>query len=228
MTLSALLSLCFGVAVSVEEVREVPNDAADEVTSLVTDEIERVTGINPVLDHRVWSSCEEGARCLAEVRASTGESELLLLRLFGGPLSIQLVAEKIAEGSTVPARTVDLPKSARDRWRSMVAEMISAMFTRQSRADISAEQPIELVRPSVIPDWLDWVLIAGGVVGSGVAIGFAISSSKAKSAAEVDFLPGSDTDRHAARSRDHRNVAIASGVAGVVLTGAGVGLLIFD
>jgi len=228
MTLSALLSLCFGVAVSVEEVREVPSEAADEVTSLVTDEIERATGVNPVLDHRLWSSCEEGARCLAEVRARTGESELLLLRLFGGPLSIQLVAEKIAEGSVLPARSVDLPKGSREGWRSMVAEMIATMFTRRAKAEISSEQPIELVRPSLIPDWLDWVLIASGVVAGGVATGFAVSSSGAKSAAEEDYLPGNDTDRHAARARDHRNAAIGSGAAGAALAVAGIGLLIFD
>ncbi len=222
----SLLSLYFGVAVSVEEVREVPADTAERVAAMVADEISRTTGVPPVLDHRLWSSCAEGARCLAEIRARTGEQDLLLLRIFGGPLSIQLVAEKTGD-ATAP-RTVDLPKRDEGQWRSLIAGTIATMFPAKATPQIDAETPpIEPPR-SAVPDWVDWILLGAGVASCGVATAFAVSSGRARAAAEEEYLEGSTFDRYDRRRREHQNVAIASGVAGGALIGGSIGLMIFD
>lgn len=206
-----------GVAVRLAEVGELELRAAIEICGVFAGELRARTSSAVVFDDPTWE-CDANDRCEAELRARTGMSEIVFVRVFNGPTRIQVEAERPGRRGSV------LLALDRSDWKARLADLAASLFDpqRSSRTaktviDAPPPVPVEAPRSILVPSIL---LGAGGVAA---LIGGALGSSSKSAGSQLDSMLFF-ADRHrelSDRQRAHGLGAdVAFGIAGAAVAAA--------
>jgi hypothetical protein len=213
-----------GVAVLLEPLGELAPELSEQLVSDLSKAIEKRSGSRVVIDE-ASGPCLDPNGCIAAVRSRTAAEEVLWLRLFAGPLSIRIAAERTAAGeSTATARIeADLPKS-RASWQVPLVEMVgkivpparSVMFADNAPV-IRSGEPIH--RRTLTP----WLVMLGGAAAIGLGAVLATASSHAAEQLPKTIDPASFRDL---RSQSGTEGDLSSLFYGLGAAGAAAGLVI--
>jgi hypothetical protein len=201
----ALLLLMMGsVAVRVAEVGELELELAVEIGSRLAQEIKDRNQSETKLEDPLWE-CDREDRCVAEIRSRTGMSEVVLLRIFGGPTKIQIEAERVSDLRSVRG-SVRVPLEP-DGWGPGIRELAASLF------DAAPKLP-EAPAPPPPPEpsgafFVPWVLFGAGVVAGAVAVGLAVGSDAAADEIRGSILYG---DRHRELASRQKTYGLVSDV----------------
>jgi hypothetical protein len=219
-----LLWLGAGIGVHLEEVEEVSPEAARSVLDSLGTALLARTGTIATADDPVWTECDSGDRCLENIRARTQAGELVMLRVFGGPKSTHLVAERIdaknaskqhakltVEGTAMPDAAALAPLA-----RELFPEPRAPTKLELSDAGGRALSPA--------PSYGPWILLGAGAVAAGVGILFGASSRSAGDRVAHEVLPGPESDDLSSRRDTH---AFAANMLFGTAAAAGAGALLW-
>lgn len=226
-----MLALCLtlyaaGIGLHVEEAEGLSASEAAQLTRDLATAIETRTGTAPVSSSSS-AACVDADRCVARLGAELGTGDVVLLRYFGGPRAVRVIAERFAPGYE--------PRVAeRDVLRSAISPPALAPIAEALFAARAAPPPITrdlAPAPEPGPRWAPWVLVAAAAAGAGVATGFALSARDAAGDLEAALAAGPVSDSVYAPLEDRRAShgqlsAIVFGASAAVLTAGIVWLLL--
>jgi hypothetical protein len=212
----------------------IPLESAFTVVRAVADAVERRTGVAPVIDDPVWSSCDRKDRCLLEVASRLHAQELIFVRVFGGPTRLKVVSERIAvqaDGSGLVSRNFDstLAKEG-SGWADALDQVAAELFPEilpPSKPDELRPAPPAL-RPelSARPRLLPWVLTGVAIASGAIALGFALDARAARSSLEAKVLP--DQEYAPLRARVDESGPLSNGflIGALLVSAAGAVLFL--
>lgn len=220
-----LLLLGAGVGLHLEQVAELSLEDASAVAIELVQALEPRVGGAAVLDDPLWPDCGRRDRCAEEVRQRTSASELVYLRVLGGPTKIRLIAERLQPGLSHPPQTRTLPRDQKS-WASELGELATALYPEVLPAP--AEEPALVALPPVAAPpsraWVPLVPIGVGVVLAGVGVGFGLSSRSTRETLETTALPEEEYQAGLSKMRTHGlaanlllGTAVIAAATGVVL-----------
>jgi hypothetical protein len=183
----ALLLLGATVGLHLERNVEFPLESALSLANAFGSAIEARSKKPPSLDDPVWSSCPERQRCLAEIAARTKSDDIVLMRMFGGPTRIKLIAERVRanEGRMDPVGKVDLvlERDATD-WPEKLKNAALRLFPEGAPSEARVHTiPARLLAPDTPPGpprVYSWISAGGTAVLGGLALGFGLVAAQAK------------------------------------------------
>jgi hypothetical protein len=234
VTLAWALSLALlgsGVGVHLEEIGELPLEEGSELARELGRAVERRTGEHFVLDDPLWPPCQSADRCLAAIRDRTRANDLVLVKVYGAPTKIRLIAERLELGAISGQRVeLNVPR-AREQWTPTLDEAALALFPKApiaKREDdaaraATAPPPQEEER---WPLWVPYAVLGTGALALAAGAAFGLSSSSARDRAETVELSDEEYARTIDRMRAHglaANILFGTAAAGL---GAGLALLI--
>ncbi len=157
------------IAVHVEETEDLRRESARRLAAAVQDAIHARTGLEVRLAGEGTPLCtsEDEPRCVAGVRDATGAEAVVLLKLFGGPTKIRLVAERFDGSSPLPARRVELSLRLSDPWSVGAEEAAAALYPEvdpRRGPDHAAEASVRTIVPWSVVGAGALAAIAGGLV----------------------------------------------------------------
>lgn len=207
-----LLLLGATLALHVEEVGEVPPPLGAALVETLADLAAQRTGLTVVIDDE-RGECLAGQPCAAAVASRTSASEVVLVRLLGGPLRVRVVLEHVGRARRGEA---DVARSwtpeARDALAALVAEVLEAPAPEGTAA---AGPP--LIAPALEAPAVPW--LAAGLVGAGVASAVGATIMGAMSQSTTDELRAGSSEV-VALGDEARSQALVSHVLWAVAAGA--------
>jgi hypothetical protein len=243
----ALACVGSGVAVRVEDARGVSEKDLDLLTRALVQAVGERAGEEAVLDR--GPPCESADRCLGEIRARSGTSEVILVRLIGVPTRIRLIAERLTVDRTEPVASaeVDLLRT-QTTWSSQLSLLAERLMPEpiakkpladalpEPQPEPQPEPPLQRVAPleprpatETRIDPLPWVAIGAGAVALGVGIGFGVDSHAARETAAMPPMhTPQEIDALRSRAIGHAAIADVLYVLSAIGVGAGVALLAID
>jgi hypothetical protein len=242
----ALLLVGADVGLRIDDARGVSNDDVAEICGVLGKAIEDRAKLTSAID-AAETSCTRADRCIEDLRARTGATDILFIRFLGVPTRIRLLIELFPLRATVASKTVELDLTrTRSSWAATLAGVAAELFPKREQPVAQPARSPELQPPpektppeiAVAPTsrepeeeddgWIPWAVIGTGVVVGAVGIGFGVSSRNARSEA----ISGPHTDAENAALEDR---AIGHGIAANVMfvgaaiaIGAGVVLELLD
>lgn len=210
----ALLLFGGGIAIHVEDTEAIETEAALALGAELARAIETRTGTAASIDEPGGGRCQARDRCVGEIRARTAATEVVLLRVFGGPRSIQLIAERIRPRLALAVQgklTLERGGAA-----PLQLEPLAATLFPEVRASAPAP-PIEA--PPEHTSWVPWAIAGSGAVLAVAGAVLAASSAGAKARLEAEVLPEATSESLSDRQ-------VAHGTAGAVLIPAGAAALL--
>lgn len=159
-----LLLLGATLALHVEEVGEVPPPLGAALVETLADLAAQRTGLTVVIDEE-RGECLAGQPCAAAVASRTSASEVVLVRLLGGPLRVRVVLEHVGRARRGEA---DVARSwtpeARETLAALVAEVLDAPAPEATLAAVGPTTTPALEAPTV--PWLAVGLVSAGVASA--------------------------------------------------------------
>ncbi len=219
----AVLLVGATVALHVDEGRGLP---ADQLSALMESAVGVLgaSGIEATL-HR--DRCVAKDRCDAEVRAATGASDVVRLRILAVPTRIRVHARRVgASGYTVASGHADLGRDP-ESWPRGLKGLALILFP-----PVEAPEALVATGPPPAQTGLHWAVPAS-VTGAGAvlaAAGFGFGASSDAARFDVETMPHSamETEALLGRAHDHglaATVLVSVGAAAVV---TGVVLWLID
>jgi hypothetical protein len=223
--LAALLLLGATTALHLEEAAELPLESALEINEALRTAIAERIGARPALDDPTWTSCQRADRCLREIEARTGSDEVVYVRVYGGPLRIRLLAERISPSRASVAKVeISMPRE-REKWAEPIAEAAKRLYpephaTAPPLLVVPQPQPPAVTTPVRVLPWVTTgVAIASGVAA--VAFGQAAVGARDQIQREVlgsaTYQPLADRMQLDATLSNVFLAAALAGVAGAAL-----------
>src|SRR4029077_1796837 len=118
-----------------EESEELSIETAMQIAEGLGRAIETRSGLSPVIDDPVWGVCRAAARCLPEVRARTGAGDIVLVKLFGAPKKVRLIAQRFPLGRAPDPRfEINVPIE-REGWTEPLEAAARALFAQGTLVD---------------------------------------------------------------------------------------------
>lgn len=220
------------VVLRVEESNDLLPDETASLTRAIASEIAAVTGAQPKIDDGIWSTCEPGEeRCVSELAARTGSTDIVLLRFYGVRTKLLILAER-SSTSTSPVKLDETIPRAADLWREPLHKIATVLFPEGKAA--VATPVIERSVPKPVPEddggpaLGSWIAFGAGAVALGAGIGFGVSSANARSElSSTDLQTDHDIKERQERFRDHELAAgVLLGTAAVaVVVGVVLGMI---
>lgn len=191
-----------------------------EVSEQVQAALEARTGQDVRIDAVDWAQCDAFDACADGARARMQVDEVVLLRVFGGPLQIFVEARREVDGEERKASGAH-PKSALTP--AAFAPLVAALFPPgPARAPPRAALGV-VATASVAAPAADYTapLVVGGVsvALAAVGVGLGLSSRGASQTAMQSFLPPSEHEATVGRADEHAlaaNVLFGAAAAGAV------------
>jgi hypothetical protein len=169
------------IGVHVEQVGELSPELKRALIEDLGRAIDKRSGKKAVLDE-VSTACLEPDGCLAAVSSRTASDEVLLLKLFNGPLSIHVLAER-AQGASRQRSEADLPKT-RSAWQVPLQDLVVRLLPSQVLPTVAAATPLDIglgLRPPSRRTITPWLILGGAALAVG---GAALLGSDSSSAAD--------------------------------------------
>jgi hypothetical protein len=218
------------VGIRVEEHEELSLETALHLSESLGRAIEARSGRTFVIDDFVWERCRAEDRCLNEARARTGAADIVLVKMFGAPKKIRLIAQRFGKEATRAEINVPIESNA---WGAPLEEVARLLFPNDRRVEPKKPEEAAVVplKPLPPPDEVShapWVLIGAGATALIVGSVFGVSSRMARHSAENEAL----SDLEFADSRDrikaHGWTANILWPVGLLSAGAGAYLLFLE
>src|SRR5262249_37357776 len=152
------------------------------------------------IDDPTWaSSCTSADRCASEVRARTQAEEVVLVRLYGGPLKIHVTADRLTSTSTGAdrgrTREANVPKT-RANWTDGLEALAGELFDRSADpSDVAVAKPAprQAVETKLsIVRAVPWILCGVGVAAAGAGLAFGLDSAHTRNRIEAEILTAPD------------------------------------
>ena len=221
-----LLLLGAGVGLHFEQVAELSlEDASAVAIQLGQAPAPRVGGA-AALDDPLWPECGRRDRCVEEVRQRTGASELVYLRVLGGPTKIRLIAERLQPGRAHPPLTRTLPRD-QPSWAAELAELAAALYP-EVLPPPPEDPALVAIPPPPAPEsnaWVPLVPIGVGVAVAGVGVGFGLSSRSTRETLETTSLPEAEYQDGLSKMRTHG--LVANVLLGTAVVAVATGLVLW-
>jgi hypothetical protein len=224
------------VGIRLEESEELSIQSAMQIAEAFGRAIEARSGLSPVIDDPVWGVCRATDRCLTEVRARTGARDIVLLKLFGAPKKVRLIAQRFPLGAPPDARfEINVPIE-REAWAAPLEEAARAMFAAGLKEppklaaqspQVTAQEhppPIKSSEGSIAP----WVLLGAGATALVVGSVFGASSRSARSAVEGEPHTDGEVEVLTDRLKRHGWTANVLFTVSVLSAGGGLALLFLE
>lgn len=207
----ALLFIGAQVAVHLEEVEGVSAEDAQSIAESFAEAIETRTASTAAVDETLWA-CDAEDRCADAIRSRTGATDLVFLRIFGGPASVRLSAEVLRASPGKAGLNIERGLAVTP---VILAPLAAALFAAGAPKIVDQKNdlvpPIEPHPRSITP----WILLGGGGIAAGVGTAFVLSARDAQNEIETRDHPNAQTEELASRQRTH-GIAAAS----LLVTGA--------
>jgi len=225
------------VGIRLEESEELSIETAMQIAEGLGRAIQTRSGLSPVIDDPVWGVCRAADRCLPEVRARTGAGDIVLVKLFGAPKKVRLIAQRFSPGlSPEPRFEINVPIE-REGWNAPLEAAARALFAQATTIDPKAlvhgvELPKNQLDPhpppkgerSVVP----WVLVGAGAAALIAGSIFGFSSRSARSAVETEPHSDAEVDVLTDRMRAHGWTANVLFSVSALSAAGGVALLVLE
>lgn len=215
------------VGLRVEEHEDLPLETALRLAESLGRAIEQRTGRSFVIDDFVWEPCRAEDRCLGEARARTGAKDVILMKLFGAPKKIRVIAQRFGLEATRSEANVPIEVNA---WGVPLEEMARLLFPNDRKPEPKKVEEPPLVpvkteplppQPSIAP----WVLLGAGATALVVGSVFGVSSRLARNTAEGEPLSDMQFADERDRLKAHGWAANILWPVGALTAGAGAYLL---
>ncbi len=215
------------VVVHVAEVDGFDAAQARDLAARFCDAVEQQTAGPCVLSNAEWQECSGEAACVAGLRATARADEVVLMRFFGGALSILVSGERfLSDGRAVPRESFEheLGRVNEVELRRLATKLYpfdtSLSTAATNLASIESERPIS------------WPPIAFAAVSAGAAataIGFGLKARSSQTRLESNFLTEANhADLLGQQSRQATVANTMIGVASASAIGALVWWLLVD
>jgi hypothetical protein len=184
----ALAFLAIGsIAVHVEEIEDLRQESARQLATAIEEAIRARTGLDVRLAEEGIPLCtsEDEPRCVEDVRKATGADAVVLLKLFGGPTTIRLVAERYDGSSRVAIRRAELSVRLSDPWSIGAEETAAGLYPEIDRRvpEAGGGASVRTIAP--------WAVLGGGVacaIGGGLVYA---TSARYDDHLDASRMPGS-------------------------------------
>lgn len=223
------------VGIRLEESEELSIEEAMQITEAFGRAIQARSGLTPVIDDPVWGVCRAADRCLPEVRARTGASDIVLVKLFGAPKKIRFVAQKFRAGLPPDQRyEINVPIE-REAWSAPLEEAARNMFEPKVELKARVEPPkVELTKdpPATAPveetSVAPWVLIGAGATALIAGSILGLSSRSARGSVETEPHTDAEVEELTDRLKVHGWTANILFSVSVLSAAGGAALLLLD
>lgn len=214
----ALILIRADVVVHLEEAGEVSIEEALAVCESLGAAITSRIGEPPQIEDVLWSSCDRSDRCISEIRARTSASRIVMVRVFGAPTALRVIAERFDTAASARRETFDLPRD-RAAWRALIAQAAEKLFPEPP----PARAAVAVVAPPLVDDparVAPYVLLGGTAIAAAFAIGFGLSNNDARSEIEQAGIVRADRDYQTIADRQYTHGLIANIAIGAAATTA--------
>lgn len=223
------------VGIRLEESEELSIEEAMQITEAFGRAIEARSGLTPVIDDPVWGVCRAADRCLSEVRSRTGANDVVLVRLFGAPKKVRLVAQKFRLGMPPDQRyEINVPIE-REAWNAPLEEAARNMFEPKVELKARVEPPkLELhkdpppIAPASETSIAPWVLIGAGATALIAGSVLGLSSRSARGAVETEPHTDAEVEELTDRLKVHGWTANVLFSVSVLSVAGGAALLFLE
>lgn len=142
----AMLFCGANVAVHVADAQDVSKSEIAKITAALGRAIEKRTGRAVAADTRHASPCTTLPECLAGIRTRTEASDIVLLRIFGVPTRVRVIAELWGDDQAPgPRAHTDLSRAAKS-WAALFDHVAADLFPQLRVEKASAEAQGETLR----------------------------------------------------------------------------------
>jgi hypothetical protein len=221
-----LLPLIASVGIHIEQRVGVDPARTASIALSLARAIEAQSGVQVQVDALDAGVCAKDQRCLDEVRARLGATELILLRVVGGITRIRLVGSRLGPRGVEPSinEATDLASDGADQ-RSRIGALVARLFpepTRSSREIGAVLSPAAAAREP----WLWRGSAIAAALSAGVGSFLLIQSENEHHDLETQQLL--DPQYFSTRDQMHRDRALGGALiaAAVVLAGSALVLLL--
>jgi hypothetical protein len=222
------------VGIRLEETEELSIEAAMQIAEAFGRAIEVRSGLSPVIDDPVWGVCRAADRCLSEVRERTRASDVVLIKLFGAPKKVRLIAQRFRFGLPPDERfEINIPID-RESWSTPLEEAARNMFAAGKKEPPKIATPvIEIPKDPVLPPPQEtalapWILIGAGATALILGSVFGISSRNARNAVETEPHSDVEVEELTSRLKTHGWTANILFSVSVLSAGGGLALLFLE
>ena len=204
-----------GVGLHIGETEHVSYQEVLGLVEMMSSEVKQRTQRPVVIDSADWEQCRGRGPCLDAVRARTQTTDVVVVRVFAGPLTLHVAAERFyPDVEATRTSSASLPKANQQTWRRELGSMVVRLFPdiREPRVEpppLAQAIAPPLEEPSIAP----WIVLGASGAAAAVGIGFGVSGRVAKSRLEGQVTTFEERAELETRVRSH-------GITATVLFGA--------
>src|SRR5687768_3324086 len=118
-----------GVGLHIGETEHVSYQEVLQLVEMMSSVVKQRTQRPVVIDSADWEQCRGRGPCLDAVRARTQTSDVVVVRVFAGPLTLHVAAERFyPDVEATRTSSASLPKTDREPWSRQIASMVVRLF----------------------------------------------------------------------------------------------------
>lgn len=171
------------------------------------------------LDDPLWTACDGGAECAAQIQGRLGTDAVSFISVYEGVTTLRVVARL---GET--EHRAELPLSP-DAWGPGLEGLALALVPDApppAPLDLTLEPP-----PPAPPRYAPWLLSGASLLAAGGAVAFGLSAKHSQADLQMGPRPGPDAQGLIDRQKSHAwaaNILLGSAVA--LAVGAGISFIV--
>lgn len=180
-----ILLIGAGIGLHVEESEGLEIAEVMGVAASLGEAIKTRTGTTPAIDEPTWSRCEAEDRCVPEIKQRLKAGDVIMMRVFGGPGSVRVVAER--HGKFDRRGTITIDRATLPPPPSAFTSLAGALFqeVRPPAAQIAVVAPA--VEAPAKRSWAPWVAFGAGALAAGAGTIFGVASLNTRSEIEAQI-----------------------------------------
>ena len=214
-----------GVGIHIGESNHVSYQEVLALAEVMASFVEQRTDREVVIDSADWEQCRGRGPCLDAVRARTNASDVVVVRVIAGPLTLHVASERFYfDVEATRTSSASLPKDDREIWNDKLEGMVARLFPEPPRIAPPPPPPpplaIEITPPppeehSVAP----WIVLGAAGAVAAVGVGFGVSNRLARNQLEGELTTIDQRADLESRIRTHgitANVLFGAAAAGAI------------
>lgn len=215
-----------GVGIHIGEMERVPYQdvlgLCETMSGLIRDRT-----VRPVVIYSAdWEQCRGRGPCLDAVRARTQTTDVVVVRVFGGPLTLHVATERFyPDVEATRTSSVSLPKNDSKSWQHKLEAMVRNLFPDAVQLPPPPATSETVGPPPSAPSIAPWIVLGASGAAAAVGIGFAVSNSVARNQLEGNLTLDEEQADLSERARTHGIAAAA--LLGTAAAGAITALLLY-
>jgi hypothetical protein len=215
-----------GVGIHIGETERVPYQDVLGLVETMSGSIRERTVRPVVIDSADWEQCRGRGPCLDAVRARTQTTDVVVVRVFGGPLTLHVATERFyPDVEATRTSSVSLPKNDTASWKRKLDGMVRHLFPDAVQLPPPPATSETVAQPPSEASIAPWIVLGASGAAAAVGIGFAISNSVARNQLEGNLTLDEEHEALSDRARTHGIAAAA--LLGTAAAGALTALLIY-